>query len=53
MRGLVPIGRLRTPFATRADCPRNGRKLVPAPACHAEVDPEFWEGLEGLEAFRT
>ena len=34
---LTPIGRLRTPFATRADCPRNGRQLQPPPDCIAEL----------------
>ena len=48
---LRPIGRLHTPFATLQDCPRNGRKLQPPPDCSAELDPEFAEGLDGLESF--
>ena len=48
---LRPIGILRTPFATRADCPRNGRQLDPAPQCRAEVFPEFVEGLADLAGF--
>jgi hypothetical protein len=28
---LTPIGRLRTPFADRAACPRNGRQPDPPP----------------------
>jgi tRNA-Thr(GGU) m(6)t(6)A37 methyltransferase TsaA len=48
---LVPIGRLRTPFATRADCPRNGRQIVPAPLCRAEVLPAFHAGLASLDGF--
>jgi tRNA-Thr(GGU) m(6)t(6)A37 methyltransferase TsaA len=46
-----PIGRLRTPFATKTDCPRNGRMIDPAPACIAEVFEEFRPGLTGLEGF--
>ncbi len=51
MISLTPIGVLRTPFATIADCPRNGRQLVPAPLCSAEVFAEFRDGLESLEGF--
>ena len=48
---LHPIGRLRTPFQTIADCPRNGRQPQPAPDCTAEVDAAFWPGLAGVETF--
>ena len=48
---LQPIGRLETPFATRADCPRNGRQIQPPPLCHAVVDEAFWPGLAGLDGF--
>jgi tRNA-Thr(GGU) m(6)t(6)A37 methyltransferase TsaA len=48
---LRPIGRLQTPFATPADCPRNGRQLQPPPLCRAMVDPEWQPGLAGLEGF--
>lgn len=48
---LRAIGRLRTPFRTRAECPRNGRQLVPAPLCHAEVFPRYRPGLAGIEGF--
>lgn len=48
---LTPIGRLHTPFRTRADCPRNGRQLSPAPPCHADIRPEYVPGLAGLEGF--
>jgi tRNA (adenine37-N6)-methyltransferase len=58
MKGLAltgftirPIGTLRTPWRTTADCPRNGRQPDPAPACTAEVLLEFVEGLRGLEGF--
>ena len=46
-----PIGHIETPFATRADCPRNGRQLQPAPLCHVVVAPDFLPGLAGLEGF--
>ena len=46
-----PIGTLRTPWPTIADCPRNGRQPDPAPLCHAEVAEEFLEGLPGLDGF--
>jgi tRNA-Thr(GGU) m(6)t(6)A37 methyltransferase TsaA len=48
---LRQIGVLRTPFATRADCPRNGRQPDPAPPCRAEVFAEFVPGLRDLEGF--
>lgn len=48
---LRPIGRLRTPFRTRAECPRNGRQLRPAPLCHVELLPEYAAGLCGIEGF--
>ncbi len=48
---LRPIGHLSTPFRTRAECPRNGHQLVPAPLCHAVVLPEFQPGLASLDGF--
>ena len=48
---MTPIGRIRTPFATVADCPRNGRQLRPAPVCRVEVAPEYIAGLTGLDGF--
>ncbi|MBX6746329.1 MAG: tRNA (N6-threonylcarbamoyladenosine(37)-N6)-methyltransferase TrmO [Acetobacteraceae bacterium] len=48
---IRPIGRIETPWATPADCPRNGRQLRPAPLCRAVLDVEFVPGLEGLEGF--
>ena len=48
---LQPIGRLRTPYPTIADCPRNGRAIQPPPDCTAEIDPEFHEGLVDLDTF--
>ncbi len=46
-----PIGVLRTPFATRADCPRNGRQPNPAPECRAEIFAEFVPALVDLSGF--
>jgi tRNA-Thr(GGU) m(6)t(6)A37 methyltransferase TsaA len=51
MAGVVAIGHIETPFAGRADCPRNGRQLTPSPLCHAVVDDAFQPGLLGLEGF--
>jgi tRNA-Thr(GGU) m(6)t(6)A37 methyltransferase TsaA len=48
---LRPIGVLRTPFATRADCPRNGRQPNPAPQCQAHIHAEFVAGLQDLGGF--
>lgn len=45
------IGVLRTPFATWADCPRNGRQIQPAPQCVAQLRAEFLPGLAGLDGF--
>jgi tRNA-Thr(GGU) m(6)t(6)A37 methyltransferase TsaA len=48
---IHPIGSLRTPWASIADCPRNGRQSDPAPLCHAEVAAAYLDGLRGLEGF--
>jgi tRNA (adenine37-N6)-methyltransferase len=48
---VTPIGHLETPWATPADCPRNGRQPDPLPECRAVVAPEFQAGLLGLEGF--
>ncbi len=46
---LVFIGRIRTPFATLADCPKNPREgQVEATV---EIDPRYIAGLEGIERF--
>lgn len=44
---LVFVGRLRTPFATRDDCPRQGDP-VSGPLCRVELDEAFRPALEGL-----
>jgi tRNA (adenine37-N6)-methyltransferase len=48
---IRPIGTLRTPWHSIADCPRNGRQPDPAPVCTAQLLPEFVEGLLGLDGF--
>jgi tRNA-Thr(GGU) m(6)t(6)A37 methyltransferase TsaA len=49
---LVFIGRLRTPFATRDDCPRQG-DIDSGPVCRVELDPHWRAGLVGIENFAT
>ncbi len=51
MYAVRPIGHIETPFVTRADCPRNGRQIRPAPLCHAVVESAFIPGLASLEGF--
>ncbi len=46
---VVFIGRLRTPWKDRADCPRQGRD--DGPECKIEVDATWRAGLAGLEAY--
>jgi tRNA-Thr(GGU) m(6)t(6)A37 methyltransferase TsaA len=48
---VTPIGHLETPWATPAECPRNGRQPDPAPECRAVVAVAFQDGLLGLEGF--
>ncbi len=49
--GLTVIGSVATPWATVADCPRNGRQPNPAPLCRVTVLPAFAAGLAGIEGF--
>jgi tRNA-Thr(GGU) m(6)t(6)A37 methyltransferase TsaA len=44
--GLHFIGRLRTPWTVRADCPKNG--LQADALCTVEVDPPFAPGLRNI-----
>jgi tRNA (adenine37-N6)-methyltransferase len=46
---LVFIGRIRTPFLTRADCPRQGRH--DGPICRIEIDEPWRDGLKRLDAY--
>lgn len=53
---LTPIGRLRTPWRTTSECPRNGRRPAPGtdlppPLCHAELDAAFAPGLLSIEGY--
>ncbi len=41
------IGHIRTEYATRADCPKNGRKSTAEAII--ELDPRFADGLLGIE----
>ncbi len=46
--GVYFIGRIRTPWKTRDDCPR--RVDPDGPICRIEIDPRWAEALRGLEA---
>lgn len=47
--GLFFIGRIRTPWTSRLDCPRQGR--LDGPVCRIEVDERWRDALDGIEAF--
>lgn len=44
--GVYFIGRIRTPWTRRADCPRRG--AADGPVCRLEIDPRWSAALEGL-----
>jgi tRNA-Thr(GGU) m(6)t(6)A37 methyltransferase TsaA len=44
---LYYIGRIRTPWRSRDDCPKNGRESDAV--CTIELDPRYADGLAGLE----
>ena len=46
--GVYFIGRIRTPWQTRRDCPRRGDPE--GPICTIEVDARWAEALTGIEA---
>lgn len=46
---LVFIGAIRTPWASRAECPRQGR--LDGPECRIAVAEPWAAGLAGIEAF--
>ncbi len=48
--GLYFIGRIRTPWSSRAECPRRGAH--DGPLCRIEVDERWWPALRGLEGRR-
>ena len=45
------VGRIRTPFRTRADCPRQGDPE--GPICRIEVEPPWDRALDGIEAYEV
>ncbi len=47
---VTPIGRLRTPWKSTSECPRNGRR-GDTPLCRAEVDAAYLEGLRSIEGY--
>jgi tRNA-Thr(GGU) m(6)t(6)A37 methyltransferase TsaA len=46
--GVYFIGRIRTPWTRREQCPKNARGSDAA--CTIEVDPRFVAGLQGVES---
>ena len=44
--GVYFIGRIRTPWTTRAECPKNGSEAEAA--CTIELDPRYADGLADL-----
>jgi tRNA-Thr(GGU) m(6)t(6)A37 methyltransferase TsaA len=46
--GVYFIGRIRTPWPSRADCPKRGS--LDGPVCTIEIDPRWAEALTGIEA---
>jgi tRNA-Thr(GGU) m(6)t(6)A37 methyltransferase TsaA len=47
--GVHFIGRIRTPFKTRVDCPRNTAQSTALG--RVELEPRYAAGLEGLQLF--
>ena len=45
------VGRIRTPFKTRADCPRQGHP--DGPICRIVVDSPWDAALDGIEAYEV
>ena len=48
--GLYFIGRIRTPWKTRTECPKNPRQAGAA-VCTIELDERYARALEGIDAF--
>lgn len=46
------IGRIRTPWPQRADCPRQGDRDA-GPECRLALDPPWDSALAGIETFST
>lgn len=47
--GLVFIGRIRTPWTSRLECPRQG--LASGPICRIEIFEPWVAALDGIERF--
>jgi tRNA-Thr(GGU) m(6)t(6)A37 methyltransferase TsaA len=48
--GLYFIGRIRTPWKTRLDCPKNAREARErGDVCTIELDPRYVAALKGLD----
>ena len=47
--GIVFIGRIRTPWTSRLECPRQG--LANGPVCRIEIFEPWVAALEGIERF--
>jgi tRNA (adenine37-N6)-methyltransferase len=47
--GLTFIGRIRTPWTSRSETPRQGR--LDGPVCQIEILPLWVPAIQGLEAF--
>jgi tRNA-Thr(GGU) m(6)t(6)A37 methyltransferase TsaA len=50
--GVYFIGRIRTPWKKRSDCPKQGDPDN-GPVCRIEVDPRWHAALDGVERHRT
>jgi tRNA-Thr(GGU) m(6)t(6)A37 methyltransferase TsaA len=46
---LVFIGRIRTPFLSRGECPHQGN--LAGPVCRIEIDEPWQAALKGIEAY--
>jgi tRNA-Thr(GGU) m(6)t(6)A37 methyltransferase TsaA len=46
------IGRIRTPWSRREDCPRQGRR-EDGPECQIELEVPWDAALDGIEGFET
>jgi tRNA (adenine37-N6)-methyltransferase len=49
--GLIFIGLIRTPWTSRLDCPRQGRR--DGPVCQIEVHAPWAEALDGIEGYES
>ena len=46
--GVYFIGRIRTPWKERKDCPKNARES--GAVCTVDIDPRFSAGLKDVES---